>query len=209
MTAKTHRQYSISFALLAIILNNILKIADVNYYVSIPIILMASRFGGLFPDLDHNWQSVKDKTVPNWIINKIIHLTKGKHRSWQTHSLDIAIVSAIVSILGIDLIKLKCISYTDIQVIKLLFIGFYSGWLSHLVSDMLTSSGVRILCYSRFKLALVPKNIGKLKFNTGNEWEEFCFLATRKANIVIGIAVLAYPLLNNEHIINIIQIMRD
>ena len=64
-------------------------LTEINYYLTIPVLLATAKYGALFPDVDHTWQNVKEKTVPNWIINKLIHLTGGKHRSWQTHSIDI------------------------------------------------------------------------------------------------------------------------
>ena len=89
MTYPTHRQYAICFAFLTSMLVYKYSLSEINYYLALPIILMASKYGALFPDLDHIWQNVKEKTVPNWIINKLIHITGGKHRSWQTHSIDI------------------------------------------------------------------------------------------------------------------------
>ena len=97
MTAPTHRQYSICFALIANMLLYIYGITEINYYLALPIMLMASRSGALFPDVDHNWQNVKDKTVVNWFINKLIHITGGKHRSWQTHSIDIVVIFCFLS----------------------------------------------------------------------------------------------------------------
>ena len=59
---------------------------------------------------------------------------------------------------------------------------------------MFTSAGVRLICFSKFKVALVPKQLGKLKFNTGNEWEQFCFKSTRIINFGLGIISILYPL---------------
>ena len=97
MTGPTHRQYSICFACLAAMLFFTMGISHVNYYLALPILLSASRAGALFPDVDHNWQNVSDNTVINKIINTLIHLTGGKHRSWQTHSIDICAWFTIIS----------------------------------------------------------------------------------------------------------------
>ncbi|MBO5387970.1 MAG: hypothetical protein J6A59_07520, partial [Lachnospiraceae bacterium] len=84
MTGPTHRQYSVCFGAIALMLIYRLGITEINYYLAMPIILTTSRFGAQFPDFDHEWQNVGDKTVVKRLINILIHLTGGKHRSWQT-----------------------------------------------------------------------------------------------------------------------------
>lgn len=173
-------------------------ITEIQYYLALPIMLLVGKYGALFPDVDHTWKNVKDKTVVNWFINKLIHLTGGKHRSWQTHSIDIVAVYTTVAFLLPDaLYRLEKISVVNKEVMSLLLIGFASGWLSHIVSDMLTSAGVKVLCFLPTKIALVPKHIGKLRFNTGNEWEAFCYKSTRIINVFIGIVALIYPFIIN------------
>jgi membrane-bound metal-dependent hydrolase YbcI (DUF457 family) len=197
MTGPTHKQYSVTFAFLANILLFYYGITEINYYLALPIMLLTSKYGALFPDVDHAWQNVKDKTVPNWIINKIIHLTGGKHRSWQTHSIDIcALFTVAAFFVPKILFKYDKISLVNMEVMSIILIGFASGWVSHIFSDMLTSAGVRLICFLKVKIALVPKHIGKLRFNTGNEWEAFCFKSTRIINIVLGIFAIIYPLIS-------------
>ena len=203
MTYPTHKQYSIGFAYIAVMLLYKYNITSINYYLTIPIILMASKYGGLFPDIDHNWQSVKDKTVINWIINKFIHLTGGKHRSWQTHSIDIlAILIGLTYgvnqfILTDDTFGLgisSMIKPIDREIMLIILYGFYAGWISHLVADMMTSAGIRLFCWNKkLKIKLVPKNIGKLKFNTGHEWEEFVYGKVKFLNIILGILCIIWP----------------
>ena len=96
MTYPTHKQYAISFALIAAILLYKFSLTQVNYYLALPILIQIAKYGGLFPDIDHSWQNVREKTIPNLVINKIIHLTGGKHRSWQTHSIDIVAVFTLL-----------------------------------------------------------------------------------------------------------------
>jgi len=92
MTYKTHRVYAIGFSLIAAMYVYIRGLTSIDYYLALPILLMTGKYGGMFPDIDHDWANVKDKTVPNWVINKLIHWTGGRHRSWQTHSIDILII---------------------------------------------------------------------------------------------------------------------
>lgn len=195
MTAITHRQYSICFSLVANMLLFTFGITEINYYISLPIVLLVGKYGALFPDVDHAWNSVKDKTIVNWFINKFIHITGGKHRSWQTHSIDIVAIFTVFAVfIPRILFNLGKLSLVNKEVLSLVLIGFSAGWISHIFSDMLTSAGVKLICFLPVKLALVPKHIGKLRFNTGNEWEAFCYKFTRVINVIIGIIALIYPL---------------
>lgn len=194
MTGQTHNQYAVSGAFIASIIIYKTGLTEINYYLALPILILVSKYGGKFPDVDHHWGNVKDKTVPNWIINKIIHLTGGKHRSWQTHSIDIVFVASLLAYFLPNILFINGkISLVNKEVVSIIALGFMSGWISHIFSDMLTSAGVRIACWSKLKVALVPKNIGKLRFNTGHEWEQFNYSLIRKINIVLGIICLVYP----------------
>lgn len=206
MTGPTHRQYSICFGCIALILFYTFGITNINYYLALPIVMMTSKAGALFPDVDHDWSNVHDKTVINKIINTLIHITGGKHRSWQTHSIDICVIYTVTAyVLPKILFYKNIISEINHEVLLILMLGFAVGWISHLVADMKTSAGVRIVCFSKFKIKIVPKHIGKLKFNTGHEWEAFDCKFTKILNIILGIICLIYPLFINGTIHNIIN----
>ena len=87
MTGPTHKKCAISFAFIFVILLYRDAELSINYYLLLLIILEMSKKGALFPDLDHSWHNISEKTVPNRIVNAIIRFTGGKHRSWQTHSI--------------------------------------------------------------------------------------------------------------------------
>lgn len=194
MTYKTHKQFSICFALVGAMLLNIGSVSVINYYLTIPIMLMASKWGALMPDVDHIWQNVKEKNTLNWIINKLIHITGGTHRSWQTHSLDICTYFTIGSyIVPKILYHSGKIGVVDKEVMMLLMIGVATGWISHLFSDAMTSGGIRIFFFSKRKVSIVPKKIGKLKFNTGGQWEEFCYNLVGYLNKLLGIFSIIFP----------------
>lgn len=196
MTGPTHKQYSICFAFLTAMMFYKLGITEINYYLALPILILTAKYGALFPDVDHNWENVHDKTVPNKIINTLIHITGGKHRSWQTHSIDICTLVTVFSYFTPKILFNKeLISQVNMEVSTLLLLGFCSGWISHLFSDMLTSAGVRLFCFNKTKLKLVPKHIGKLRFNTGNAWEAFNFKFIKWINIVLGLVCTLYPIL--------------
>lgn len=202
MTRKTHEQYSISFALLTSILFYKLGVTQINYYFATIIMVMASKAGALFPDLDHSWQNVHDKTVINKIVNTLIHITGGKHRSWQTHSIDICIYFTVASyIVPQEMYNYGKLDLVNKEVITIILLGFASGWVSHLISDMLTSAGVRLICFVNFKVKFVPKQLFGFKFNTGHEWEEFNYKAVKMINIALWIMCLAYPLVINSSIL--------
>lgn len=194
MTGPTHKQFAVTGACLAAMIIYHEGLTQVNYFLSLPILLLTAKYGALFPDVDHHWASVKDKTVTNWIINKLIRVTGGKHRSWQTHSIDIVLVSSIISFyLPEILFNLGKITNVNKEVMSIILLGFMSGWISHIFSDMLTSAGVRLLCFKKHKVAIVPKSVGSFRFNTGHEWEEFVFKVMKIVNIVVGSICVIYP----------------
>ena len=194
MTGPTHRKYSVCFAFIATVILYRFNFTSINYYLSLIIILMASKAGAIFPDLDHDWHNIGVKTVPNWIINKIIHITGGKHRSWQTHSIDICALFTVLAInLPIIMYNKQMISEVNKEMLSILMIGFASGWISHLYADMLTGEGVRLIFFINKKIRLVPKKLGPLVFNTGHEWEKFNYKVMSVINVILGLACLLYP----------------
>lgn len=207
MTYPTHRQYAISFSFITAMLIYKLSISQVNYYLALEIIILTAKYGALFPDIDHNWANVKEKTVPNWIINKLIHITGGKHRSWQTHSIDILVISSVIVLsLPSILYNKQYITEVNKEIATIILVGFFSGWVSHLIADMMTSAGVRLFCWNKkLIIKLVPKSIGKLKFNTGNEWEDFVFKTVKLINIGLGLACLLYPIIIDGTLIKMIE----
>lgn len=160
MTYKTHREFSVSFVIIANALAWKLGVTSVSYYISLVVILLFGKQGALFPDVDHIWRNVKEKTIINRVLNTIIHLTGGVHRSWQTHSWDIWLLSLI----GSTYLSILFLSDLDRTIMIIIIIGFWSGWFSHLFSDMLSSGGVRILCWlKKSTVSLVPKQVNLVK----------------------------------------------
>lgn len=211
MTYPTHKQYAVSFSFIAAMLLYKFGMTQIDYFLALPILILTAKYGGLFPDIDHHWQSVKDKTVPNWIINKLIHITGGKHRSWQTHSIDILVASTLFMYFTPEVLyKYSKITLVNKEVMGIILMGFCAGWASHLLADMMTSAGVRLFCWNKkIIIKLVPKHIGKFRFNTGNEWEEFVFKSVRTINILLGIVCIIYPFILGYNGIDIIAILRD
>lgn len=198
MTYETHQKFSLFWALIGVMILYTSDLMSINYYLALILVIPYASTGAKFPDLDHGWHNIKDKNVVTFIINQAIHLTKGRHRSWQTHSIDIVTILTVVGfilpgflvrrgILEIDLVSLT--------IINIIFVGFMLGWWSHIVADMMTPDGVRLTCFRDFKVKLVPRKFLWFSFGTGGEWEEFICKLTGWLNIVVTIIALIYPLL--------------
>lgn len=209
MTGPTHKQFAVCGAFIAAMLIYKLGLSEVNYYLALPILILTSKYGALFPDVDHHWKNVHDKNVPNWIINKIIHSTGGKHRSWQTHSIDIVLVASLLTyFIPSTLYLTGRITSVNKEVMSIIMMGFMSGWISHTIADMLTSAGVRVLCFRKFKARLVPKAIGSLRFNTGHEWEDFNYKVVKWLNMGLGTICVVYPYINYTLVNNVVQVIK-
>lgn len=196
MTAPTHKQFSITWAALGALLLYLMEMTEINFYLSLLIMIQMGKAGALFPDLDHNWHSVKEKNVLTWVVNKLLSITGAKHRSWQTHSLDIAILLTILSIrLPINLYETGVLSNANKEVLGVILLGFMVGWLSHLFSDMLTPGGVRILFFYKKTLEFVPKKLLGFSFSTGSLWEDMVFRVAQIVNVGVLIICVSFPLL--------------
>lgn len=210
MTYRTHKVYAVSGALIAAMYIYMHGLSTIDYYLALPILLMTGKYGGLFPDVDHEWVNVKDKTVPNWFINKLIHLTGGNHRSWQTHSIDIYLAFTIASFkVPSMLLERRDLTLVNYEIMSLMLLGFISGWGSHLLSDMMTGAGVRLVCWSKFKVAFVPRKFLWMRFNTGNEWEDFNYFVIKLLNIGIGTVALVFPALHSGRLDPILEAIKN
>lgn len=199
MTARTHKEFAISFIYLATFYIYNTALIDINYYILLVIMLCVGAKGALFPDVDHSWNNVKEKTLFNRIINGIIHITGGKHRSWQTHSLDLCIVTFILLMtVNRYLFSIEKLSELNYSVLEMLILAFYSGWVSHLISDMFTVGGVYLLFLGLKKIRLVPRRIGKLEFKTGGDWEIWFYTVNNRLNYLLSFIALLYPVFTNK-----------
>lgn len=194
MTYITHKRFAVWIALIGCMYLYTKGLQNINYYLALIITIQFSKAGALFPDVDHHWNSVKEKTAVNWVINKIIHLTGGKHRSWQTHSIDIVTVFCILCFIAPDYLLSKgFIGAVDKEILSTVMIGFALGWVSHILADMLNGTGVRLFCWRRKMIAFVPKAIFGFRFKTGESWEGFVSTLTQALNVVAGLVAIAYP----------------
>lgn len=196
MTSQTHKRFAIFWVYIGAMVIYKMNISNVNYYIMLIIMLSTGKVGALFPDVDHHWKNVKEKTTINWFINKFIHLTGGKHRSWQTHSWDICIIFTLTCYTSsIYLFKAGKVSDIDFELFNIVTAGFNLGWASHLFSDMLTSTGVRLLCFIKKPVVLVPKYLSRGKCVTISAILICVGILTLKLRVGIIIIMLGLALL--------------
>lgn len=204
MTYPTHKQFSYTFVYISSMLMLMYSISNVNYYLALLIMMQIGKYGALFPDIDHHWGNVKEKNIPNWIINKIIHMTGGSHRSWQTHSIDITLGFTLVSFfLPEYLEQTGKMTTINSEVLGIIMLGFSAGWISHIFSDMLSSAGVRVFFWSNKTFAFVPKKLFNFRFNTGNAWESFVYSVIRKLNVIFGLIAIVFPWIYYNNLLSI------
>lgn len=136
MTKQTHSSGGFLIALItlnAFIMNYLIKY-NISYgLLSIAIYFYASHIGSLFPDIDMKGSFIS-KSHP--LIHKIFG-KRFRHRGF-THSL-LAMI-----ILYIFIKNFIQISNEDIIIISMCY-GFFIGYASHLILDLITKEGVELL----------------------------------------------------------------
>lgn len=138
---------------------------EVHPLVQLAVMYPASSFGAIMPDLDHHEGSIPSKTPFALVFHKVLHLTKPKHRSWQTHSW-LVTGSFMFLLYALVLYGTNTWGGTDWVIMRLIIYGFIVGWLSHMILDMLSPQGVWL--YPGLKVRFVPK---AKYFATGGPWE--------------------------------------
>lgn len=172
MTGRTHKQGGVLCSIIGFLIlrSNGLLLSNVNEFLQLIIMYPFVVWGSTMPDLDHNWNSCPDKSLPNYLINKLLHLTsKGedfleshlssedkknntkyklckllnaKHRSWQTHS-EITLVLIVILLQSISRGTFNSmLSNVDNAILSLILMGVGLGVLTHLILDIMTVSGM-------------------------------------------------------------------
>lgn len=145
-----------------------LLISGLEDWMQLIILYPAASFGSTYPDLDHHWGSVKEHTPFSFLVHKILHLTKPKHRSWQTHCwvLSALLCSALLLLLySVSALNLP-VSTQATSLLRLIFMGFMLGLGSHLFLDTFTRQGTWLIPGIHFRL--VPNSP---VFSTGTKYE--------------------------------------
>lgn len=201
MTGPTHKQFSVAFVFIAAIVlfekgvfTALLTTNQPNYWLALILMMPIAKVGAKFPDWDQDWQYINERSVASFIVNKLIHLTGGRHRSWQTHSLDITLWLCVASLTVPDMLISKgVVSSVNGKFLYIITVAFMAGWLSHAYSDMLNGVGIRIFFWNRKTIAFVPKKFLGIHFKTGEAWESWNYFIIRRINIVLGVITLIYP----------------
>lgn len=167
---KTHRAGGTAFVMVGfeVMRQKGLLIPDVNPLLQLAVMYPVAQWASTLPDLDHHWDSVGSKTPVNWIVHKLLHLTRPKHRSWQTHSI---LFSGGILLLLYSFVTLGNKVYAEATpmdwiIMRMLMMGFILGYASHLFLDAINPSGIHLI--PGMKIRFVPKT---LFFATGGIWE--------------------------------------
>lgn len=163
-------------------------VPGMNEYVQLLIMYPASSWGSTAPDLDHHWGSVKEKTPFNMFVHKLLHFSHPKHRSWQTHSLLVTggFCALLYSLVTYGSALFPGLGSTDWIILKLIFTGFLTGIVSHLVLDSMSTAGIHI--WPGLKFRVVPRSSF---FATDSKWETFvyytCIVLTAVVVLNVGL----------------------
>ena len=124
----------------------------VNPILQITVMYPFAIYGSIFPDLDHEGNSIPSKDIVSVSVNKILHLASyvpgdgrvkkvlnAKHRSWQTHS---DLFFLLLCFLLVNLLGNKKLNSVESIMVTLIGSGFILGVISHLILDMLTPQGI-------------------------------------------------------------------
>ena len=135
MTSRTHDLAAFTALNLVIISSPFVDLSLSTAFVS----LGACFLGGLAPDLDKPTSGFWDKIPAGSILGKIIHPFLGGHRL-ISHSLLGLFIFGWLSQYFLNLI-----SQTLLVNMQIVWNAFMIGYLSHLIADSFTVSGVKLL----------------------------------------------------------------
>ena len=191
MQGTTHRAGGMAFALVGfeVLNHHDLLLPDVNPLLQLAIFYPIAQWASTIPDLDHHWGATPFKTPVTRILHFFLHLTRPKHRSWQTHSVlvtgGLMLLLYMLDFYGQALYP--DLSYIDWVLIQLMTIGFILGLTSHLFLDLINPSGIHLI--PGMKIHLVPKTHF---FATGSTWEKkiifpLCYVVSAITAILIVI----------------------
>lgn len=170
MQGPTHRLGGITFALVGfeVMRNNDVLLPDVNPLIQLAIVYPLAQWASTLPDLDHHWESTPNKTPVTRVLHFFLHLTRPKHRSWQTHSVSVTgallFIMYVLAFYGMELNT--SLTEKDFTILQLMTGGIILGVVSHLFLDLINPSGIHLI--PNVKVHLVPKTTF---FATGNTWE--------------------------------------
>lgn len=213
MTGKTHKSGGMLMSLVGFILlkNNNMLLGDVYEVLQWLVMYPFCIWGSMANDLDKNWLACPSKDYPSRVIHSLLHITSpiqssmdrvmterqkrdsfiyrlvytlnAHHRSWQTHS-DITIILIYLVLRFLMSGKLDNLGAVNITILILVTTGVSMGLVEHILLDILTPEGMKLVIFSVINkmlrlinspillpevFRLVPKNTN---FATGGIWEQ-------------------------------------
>lgn len=198
MCKTTHASFAVAFSYLIALLIDRQYNTGLNFYLMIMLTPLLASKGAKFPDYDQNWHSISERTTFSWLVNRAVKLSRSGHRSKLTHSWDLCGLSLLGLYLLVNALHLK-LYFTDFDlgVAYIILFGFYSGWVSHLISDMFNGDGVWPTIFAKRKIAFVPKRLFGIEFKTGGAWEKFFYKMSCVASKILGFICLLHPILSS------------
>lgn len=170
MLGPTHRAGGTAFAVIGfeVMQQNDMLLQGVNPLLQLAIFYPVAQWASTLPDLDLPLENCPNKTAVNRVIHFFLHLTRPKHRSWQTHSIlvtgGLMLLLYVLAFYGSNI--WTDLSDKDWTIIQLLVMGFLLGLGSHLFLDFINPSGIHLI--PGMMIHAVPKSSF---FATGGTWE--------------------------------------
>lgn len=167
MMGKTHKGGGALAALVAFDVLWSKGLLDTHIHPVVQLLVMypACMWGSIAPDLDQSKEAIPEKTLMSVGINRLLHLGKISHRSWQTHC--ITLTAIYVSVMFGTVVLLTQHSMIDsisTTILNLMLAGLASGIASHLFLDSFTYEGVHLIPpikvkgkKKKYMFRLVPK----------------------------------------------------
>lgn len=190
MTGDTHKAGGVLCSLVGFMLlkkYNML-LPGVNEFLQLAVIYPYATWGSTASDLDHHWDSCPDKSLPNRVINTLLHATtplykqmealpssvnksnpiyslaklfSASHRSWQTHS-DLTLLLVLV-VLKNALTGIDGLGTVSNSILALVTTGIGIGLIAHFILDMLNPDGIWFtfgkVCNHFLKRKVLPEKI--------------------------------------------------
>lgn len=212
MTGKTHKRGGMLMSLVGFIFlkHNNMLLSDVYEILQWLVMYPFCIWGSMANDLDKNWAMCPSKDYPSRVVHAILHVASpvqalfdkslserekknntvyrlvytlnAHHRSWQTHS-DFTLIFLFVTLKF--LMGEKCVSLGAVNstILLLVFTGVAMGMVEHILLDMFTPEGIKLVIFillnKVLKMLRIPLRLPEVfrlvpkmgYFATGGNWE--------------------------------------
>lgn len=165
MTYKTHLSAGLLFSSTYFLLINQINLSP----ILILGLAVSAILGASTPDLDTPTGGLWQKIPGGGILSRIIHpVFIGGHRHLSHSIIGLGIFT------GIFYLLLKTIPYETItDNSKFIILAYAIGYVSHIIADMFTESGVPLLFPWDYHFGIPPAPFEKVRIKTGRWFENF------------------------------------